>query len=113
MLIKLSTITSALAWLIIPFESLGGQVPISSTSISKGTRFNITEQDQFICDAGSRQWTGWVHVSKEKSLFFCMDEFLATYRIDADCLRGFFESRSKPTTDPVILWLNGCVISFI
>lgn len=75
MIIKPSLITSAVAALAIPFDNFGGQAPLGSTSIGKGTRFNVTEQDENICDAGSRQWTGWIHVSDEKSLFFCMPDF--------------------------------------
>ncbi|ORY66577.1 Alpha/Beta hydrolase protein [Pseudomassariella vexata] len=53
-------------------------------------KFTLYEQSEDICDAGSRQWTGWVNVSDEKKLFF-----------------WFFESRDKPTEDPIVVWLNG------
>lgn len=33
--------------------------------------FSITHQSSDICDAGSRQWTGTVSVTEEKSMFFC------------------------------------------
>lgn len=33
--------------------------------------FSVREQTEAVCRAGSRQWTGWIHVSDEKSLFFC------------------------------------------
>ena len=36
-----------------------------------GPKFSVREQDESLCRAGSRQWTGWIHVSEEKSLFFC------------------------------------------
>lgn len=107
MLMKSSTITSAVAGLAIPFDNFAAQTPLSSTSISQGIRFNVTEQDDSICDAGNRQWTGWVHVSDQKSLFFCMLNFRNYYCVIADSFAGFFESRSNPTTDPVVLWMNG------
>jgi hypothetical protein len=75
MLVTPSIITGGVAALAIPFGNPGGQTPLSSSSVNKGMGFNITEQDESICDAGSRQWTGWVHVSNEKSLFFCKAEF--------------------------------------
>ncbi|KAI1266248.1 alpha/beta-hydrolase [Xylariaceae sp. FL1019] len=52
--------------------------------------YSVKEQNETICDAGSRQWTGWIHVTGEKSLFFWL-----------------FESRNDPSTDPVVIWLNG------
>ncbi|KLP12710.1 PRC1-carboxypeptidase y, serine-type protease [Fusarium fujikuroi] len=33
--------------------------------------FSVTPQSSDICDAGSRQWTGTVSVTEEKSMFFC------------------------------------------
>ncbi|KAI2601740.1 alpha/beta-hydrolase [Hypoxylon sp. NC1633] len=53
-------------------------------------KFNVREQSEKICDAGSQQWTGWVHVSDEKNLFY-----------------WFFESRNDPSNDPVVIWMNG------
>ncbi|KAI2612651.1 alpha/beta-hydrolase [Hypoxylon fragiforme] len=55
-----------------------------------GRKFRVKEQTDDICRAGSRQWTGWIDISEEKSLFF-----------------WFFESRHEPSTDPVVVWLNG------
>ncbi|KAI0170965.1 Alpha/Beta hydrolase protein [Pestalotiopsis sp. NC0098] len=89
MLVKLSTFIGGVAGFSIPLNSFERQTPLSYTPTS-GTSFNITEQHSDICDAGSRQWNGWIHVSPEKSLFY-----------------WFFESRSNPTTDPVVLWING------
>lgn len=34
--------------------------------------FTLREQSSDLCDAGSRQWTGTVNVTTEKSMFFCM-----------------------------------------
>ncbi|KAI1374715.1 alpha/beta-hydrolase [Hypoxylon crocopeplum] len=78
--------------LILP--NVGG--PIYSDSQQKplllktGSKYSVREQTKDICDAGSRQWTGWAHVSDEKSLFF-----------------WFFESRNDPLNDPVMIWMNG------
>lgn len=33
--------------------------------------FSVTQQYSDICDTGSRQWTGTVTVTEEKSMFFC------------------------------------------
>ncbi|KAH7027383.1 Alpha/Beta hydrolase protein [Microdochium trichocladiopsis] len=68
------------------------QKPLSKPSTAYATpgRFTVSEQTEDICNAGGRQWTGWVDVSPEKSLFF-----------------WFFESRDDPANDPVTVWLNG------
>jgi cathepsin A (carboxypeptidase C) len=47
------------------------------------------QQDDSICDARSKQYTGWLDVGS-KHLFF-----------------WFFESRSSPSEDPLLLWLTG------
>ncbi|KAF5712492.1 carboxypeptidase Y [Fusarium mundagurra] len=52
--------------------------------------FSVTQQNPDICDAGSRQWTGTVTVTEEKSMFF-----------------WYFESRNQPEDAPVILWMSG------
>ncbi|KAK6842942.1 hypothetical protein PG987_003802 [Apiospora arundinis] len=67
--------------------SPGTPIPVETR---KGLPYTLREQNDQVCDAGSRQWTGWINVSKEKRLFF-----------------WFFESRSAPQDDPVMVWLNG------
>ncbi|GKU06761.1 carboxypeptidase y a [Fusarium langsethiae] len=52
--------------------------------------FTFREQSSDLCDAGSRQWTGTVNVTADKSMFF-----------------WYFESRNKPQTDPLLLWMSG------
>ncbi|KAJ3499072.1 hypothetical protein NLG97_g636 [Lecanicillium saksenae] len=53
--------------------------------------FTRIEQDGSICPSyGERQWTGTVDVSNDRRLFY-----------------WFAESRSDPSKDPVILWMNG------
>jgi hypothetical protein len=75
MLIKPSVITSSVAGLAIPFSDQAAQAPLGSMSITKGISFSVSEQNESICNAGSRQWTGWANISNEKSLFFCMTDF--------------------------------------
>ncbi|KAH8645499.1 Alpha/Beta hydrolase protein [Xylariales sp. PMI_506] len=58
--------------------------------VAGDAKFTLREQNEEICDAGSRQWTGWINVSDEKRLFF-----------------WFFESQSDPLNDPVAVWING------
>ncbi|TIA86184.1 hypothetical protein E3P99_03754 [Wallemia hederae] len=43
-----------------------------------------------LCDAGVKQYSGYIDISDSKSLFF-----------------WFFESRSDPSSDPLVMWLNG------
>ncbi|KAH9905658.1 alpha/beta-hydrolase [Xylariomycetidae sp. FL2044] len=69
------------------------QVPLAPNRLdaeSPERRFDVREQSQDVCQAGSRQWTGWIDVSEAKRLFF-----------------WFFESRGNPSTDPVVVWLQG------
>ncbi len=47
------------------------------------------QQDNRLCDAHSKQYTGWLDVGT-KHLFF-----------------WYFESQNNPTTDPLVLWLSG------
>lgn len=49
----------------------------------------LIEQDDDICDARVKQYTGWLDTGT-KHLFF-----------------WFFESRNSPEDDPLLLWLNG------
>ncbi|WYZ39540.1 hypothetical protein EsH8_III_001454 [Colletotrichum jinshuiense] len=49
----------------------------------------IKEQSDEICDAGSRQWTGWLDTGG-KHLFF-----------------WYFESLNDPENDPLSLWMTG------
>jgi cathepsin A (carboxypeptidase C) len=49
----------------------------------------IKEQNDTLCDARSKQYTGWLDVGA-KHLFF-----------------WYFESQSSPADDPLVLWLTG------
>lgn len=66
--------------------------PDTTTPFKRGS-FTRVAQDSRTCDTyGERQWAGTVDISDERSLFYWL-----------------FESRNKPNTDPIIIWLNGCV----
>ncbi|EKJ69548.1 hypothetical protein FPSE_10259 [Fusarium pseudograminearum CS3096] len=65
------------------------QKPLTDAIASKPF-FTVREQSSDLCDAGSRQWTGTVNVTADKSMFF-----------------WYFESRNKPQTDPLLLWMSG------
>ncbi|KAJ7451590.1 serine carboxypeptidase [Mycena latifolia] len=43
-----------------------------------------------LCDEGVKQYSGYLDIADDKHLFF-----------------WFFESRSSPSSDPLVLWLNG------
>jgi cathepsin A (carboxypeptidase C) len=47
------------------------------------------QQNSTLCDARSKQYTGWLDVGS-KHIFF-----------------WYFESQDKPTVDPLLLWLTG------
>ncbi|KAJ7232982.1 serine carboxypeptidase [Mycena haematopus] len=57
---------------------------------------NVLETDQFrivvpkLCERSVKQYSGYFNVAKDKHMFF-----------------WFFESRSSPSTDPLVLWMNG------
>jgi hypothetical protein len=46
------------------------QKPLTDETASEPF-FTLREQSYDLCDAGSRQWTGTVNVTAEKSMFFC------------------------------------------
>ncbi|KAF7297920.1 Carboxypeptidase [Mycena chlorophos] len=43
-----------------------------------------------LCDPGVKQYSGYLDIAEDKHLFF-----------------WFFESRNSPSSDPLVLWLNG------
>lgn len=65
----------------------GYQVIQSSHSPTHSIR--IREQDESLCAAGSRQYTGWLDVGS-RHLFF-----------------WYFESQNDPVHDPLTLWMSG------
>ncbi|KAF5022698.1 hypothetical protein F66182_5246 [Fusarium sp. NRRL 66182] len=66
------------------------QKPLADKGETTKSSFTVREQSSDLCDAGSRQWTGTVNVTADKSMFF-----------------WYFESRHKPETDPLLLWMSG------
>lgn len=77
-----------------PLGSDFKQTPFSFSLLKKsyeaGT-FTRIKQDGTTCPSyGEAQWTGTVDVSSERRLFY-----------------WFAESRNDPSSDPVILWMNG------
>ncbi|KAH6952182.1 carboxypeptidase Y [Fusarium avenaceum] len=67
----------------------GGLASIGADNVGLAP-FTVREQGPELCDAGSRHWTGTVNVTDDKSIFF-----------------WYFESRDKPSTDPLLLWMSG------
>ncbi|KAK7055152.1 Alpha/Beta hydrolase protein [Favolaschia claudopus] len=51
-------------------------------------QLRVTEPD--LCDSSVKQYSGYLDIADDKHLFF-----------------WFFESRNSPSTDPLVLWLNG------
>ena len=45
--------------------------PLVAAGANRALPHTFREQNDQVCDAGSRQWTGWINVSEEKRLFFC------------------------------------------
>jgi hypothetical protein len=52
------------------FEHEANQKPLLQAA-AESDKYTIRAQSDEICDAGSRQWTGWIRISDEKRLFFC------------------------------------------
>lgn len=76
----------------VPFQETpdveGFQVYQSQFSEDHSIRIR-EQQDDTICNAHSKQYTGWLDVGS-KHIFF-----------------WYFESQSKPSEDPLLLWLTG------
>lgn len=71
-------IAAALGSLVLPAtpaSSISGHGtssgPLASAEAKRGVPYTLREQNDQVCDARSRQWTGWIDVSEEKKLFFC------------------------------------------
>ncbi|PLW15478.1 hypothetical protein PCASD_18973 [Puccinia coronata f. sp. avenae] len=89
-----------------PSASLGSHQPHPNLKIQAtnqdGVHFERITMDEFpqyairvrspetLCDPSVRQYSGYLDISETKHLFF-----------------WFFESRDRPESDPVVLWLNG------
>ena len=63
-----------------------------------------------LCDSSVKQYSGYLDVAEDKHLFFWYVQ-RAHYHLTSDqyefSLSRFFESRNSPSTDPLVLWLNG------
>jgi cathepsin A (carboxypeptidase C) len=88
----LSSIASTIAVSQIPFQETpqaeGFQVYQSQFSPDHSIRIK-QQQNDTLCNAHSKQYTGWLDVGS-KHLFF-----------------WYFESQSSPSEDPLLLWLTG------
>jgi len=62
---------------------------IFQSSFSRDHFIRIREQNDSICDARSKQYTGWLDVDSKHFFFW------------------YFESQNDPTSDPLLLWLTG------
>ncbi|KAI8712240.1 hypothetical protein NCS52_01321700 [Fusarium sp. LHS14.1] len=69
---------------------VSAQVQKPMSNVHQNVKFDVREQSPDLCDAGSRYWTGTVNITSEKSMFF-----------------WYFQSRNKPDTDPLLLWMSG------
>src|ERR1700759_853667 len=82
-------------------RTLADQIPIRTSSldvnayhvfqseISPSHAVRIKKQDDSICDCRSDQYTGWLDVGPKHFFFW------------------YFESRTSPDDDPLVLWLTG------
>lgn len=88
----LSILSSTYALSQIPFQDIpqveAFQVYQSQFSEHHSIRIKQQQNDN-LCNAHSKQYTGWLDVGS-KHLFF-----------------WYFESQSSPSTDPLLLWLTG------
>lgn len=73
-------------WNLQTSKSSGAELPPF-----KAGNYSIHEQGNSTCATkGERQWTGTIDVSDERRLFY-----------------WYFDSRSNPANDPIVIWLNG------
>jgi cathepsin A (carboxypeptidase C) len=86
-------------------------------SLPDKTQVPALETDQFrivvpkLCERSVKQYSGYFNIAKDKHMFFwwvqkAVRGFTAEYLI-VYVLWRFFESRSSPSTDPLVLWMNG------
>ena len=97
---KFKTILKVLAAYFFISLSAGSQIPLGEVSKADGYQtfqsayspkhfVRIREQNDSLCDAGTKQYTGWLDVDSKHFFFW------------------YFESRSEPADDPLVLWLTG------
>lgn len=54
------------------FVNAQEQKPLTGIDEPPSSSFEVRGQSPDLCDAGSRQWTGTVNVTADKSMFFCV-----------------------------------------
>jgi cathepsin A (carboxypeptidase C) len=92
MKLHLCTLFAALALASqVPLQGgpAAGVYQIFQSDYSPDHSIRIKQQDDSICDSHTTQYTGWLDVGS-KHLFF-----------------WYFESRTAPKEDPLVLWLSG------
>ncbi|KAL4789277.1 Alpha/Beta hydrolase protein [Aspergillus venezuelensis] len=88
-------VLALLFYLLAEAVSLG--LPSQQTTLSpsplssaRGDGWYVAEQDDQLCEAGSRHFAGKINVTDGRNIFF-----------------WFIESRESPNDHPVVIWLNG------
>lgn len=98
-------VLSSLSWFFFPLHlgllSLPDEVPALAF---ESNQFRIVVPK--LCEPSVKQYSGYFNVAKDKHVFFWCVQYIKT-----GCLwfilPRFFESRSSPSTDPLVLWMNG------
>lgn len=72
-----------------PEDSGATAYQVYQSSYSPSHFIRIREQDDSLCDARSKQYTGWLDVGRKHFFFW------------------YFESQNIPDNDPLLLWLTG------
>ena len=70
-------------------QEIGAYQVFRSTHTEHSIRIKKHQIDDSVCDARSAQYTGWLDVD-HKHIFF-----------------WYFDSRTSPDKDPLVLWLTG------
>ncbi|KAJ7721945.1 Alpha/Beta hydrolase protein [Mycena maculata] len=80
----------------------------TSSAVLETEKFRIVVPK--LCERSVKQYSGYFNVAKDKHMFFWWvhDSSGHMRRYQTQNFIGrFFESRSSPSTDPLVLWLNG------
>jgi cathepsin A (carboxypeptidase C) len=68
-------------------------------------QLRVTEPN--LCDTSVKQYSGYLDIAEDKHLFFWYETICSIVCSITDICVRFFESRNSPSTDPLVLWLNG------
>jgi cathepsin A (carboxypeptidase C) len=90
------------------------EMPVMMSSPDEQTTFAL-ETDQFrivspkLCESSVKQYSGYFNIAKDKHMFFWSVQLQQSTsgHLTKYWSGRFFESRSSPSTDPLILWMNG------